>query len=162
MIEMIAGVFGLPVYGTIKAMDNNSGPFEAGAEQEARLVNLGLAKYVHNSEAEPDAPTDESEDLGDAIAPIGFDEIPADMLPEGVEKIELVDLSSLSAKQLREYAKENYDLTFKGNASKAEMLQAIDEAAKAEYAEAVAAGIVAGVVCDDEPAPEFDAAEAVV
>ena len=162
MIEMIAGVFGLPVDGTIKAMDNNSGPFEAGAEQEARLVKLGLAKYVHNSVEDPTDLADESEDLEDAIAPIGFDEIPADMLPEGVEKIEMVYLDELSAKELRKYAKDNYDLTFKGNASKAEMLQAIGEASKAEYAEAVAAGIVAGVVCDDEPAPEFDAAEAVV
>ena len=158
MIKMISGVCGSPN----GLMHPGSGAFSLTDAEEARLVNRGVAVYVQEIVEEPDAPADESDDLEDYIAPIGFDEIPADMLPEGAEKIEMVNLADLSAKELRKYAKENYDLAFKGNASKAEMIQAIDEAAKAEYAEAVAAGIVAGVVSDDEPAPEFDAAEAVV
>ena len=149
MIEMIAGVFGLPVDGTIKAMDNNSGPFEAGAEQEARLVELGLAKYVHNSVKDPTDLSDESEGLADFIAPIGFDDLPEDVETDEVEE---VDLASLSAKELREVGLE-YDLIFKGNASKAEMIRLIKDAQAAEASE---------IAEDGEHAPEFDAAEAVV
>lgn len=151
MIEMIAGTFGLPVNGIIKGMTKDSGPFEASAEQEARLVKLGLAKYVHQTEpfdeeTEQDDDTAEVFDDGD---PVGFDEIPADLIPEGVE---LVELSELSAKELREFGKE-YGLTFKGNASKADMIQAIQEAQAAEAAE---------IADDDDPAPDFDASEAVL
>ena len=147
MIEMIAGVFGLPVNGIVRAMDNKSGPFEADAEQESRLVSLGLAKYVDHDESVNDE--GERNDTGDG-EPIGFDEIPEDLLTDGAEE---VDLSTMSAKELREIGKE-YGLTFKGNASKAEMIQAIQEAQATEDAEDYEE--------DDEPAPEFDAAEAVV
>ena len=110
MIEMIAGVFGLKVDGIVKAMDKKSGPFEAGAEQEARLVKLGLAVYV----GEP-ATVAEDED-----API-FDVPPLEM--------------TYSAKELREMGKE-YGLTFGVGVSKADMARAI-ETAKAKAAEVV-------------------------
>ena len=156
MIEMISGVYG----GKNGMKRPGDGAFSLSPAEEARLVRRGVARYTNKIVV--DAATTSTDDTADdelveAIAPIGFDEIPADLLPDGVEKIELVDLSDLSAKQLREYGKENYGLTFKGNASKAEMLQAINEAAKAEYDEAVAAGIVY-----DGDAPDFDPAEAVV
>ena len=59
-------------------------------------------------------------------------------------------LSDLSAKELRELGKD-YGLTFKVGMSKVEMVQAIEEAE---------AGLHAGDD-DSEPAPVFDASEAV-
>lgn len=61
MIKMIAGRFGLLVDGIVKGMDKNSPPFEATAEQEARLVKMGLAKYVDKP-----APVDENSNEGGA------------------------------------------------------------------------------------------------
>lgn len=149
MIEMIAGTFGLPVNGSIKAMTNKSGPFKASAEQEDRLVGMGLARYVEQSQ---DAPAPGPEPVVEVDTdPVGFnDSHPEDDdLPEDVE---LVDLSELTAKELREVGKE-YGLTFKGNASKADMIQAITEAQAAEAAESAD---------EDEPGPDFDPSEAVM
>lgn len=52
MIRIRAGIYGLREGNRVKPMDRNSGPFDAGAEQEAWLVRLGIAEYV-------DAPTKE-------------------------------------------------------------------------------------------------------
>lgn len=142
MIEMISGVCGSPK----GLMHPGSGAFSLAPDEEARLVRRGVAVYVQEIVEEANAPADESDDLEDAIGPIGFDE-----LPETVE-VEEVDLSTLSAKELREVGQE-YGLTFKGNASKAEMIREIEAAQAAESAE---------IAEDGEPAPEFDAAEAVV
>ena len=139
MIKMIRGVFGLPVNGIVKAMDKNSDPFEAGAEQEARLIRLGLAVRVGADPAPADVPLEEV----DTDTPIGFDEMP----PEDFE--EPVDLSLLSVKKLREIGKQ-YGLTFKAGLPKEDMVAAIANA-QAEVVEAD----------DGEPAPAFDAAEAV-
>lgn len=144
MIKMIRGVFGLPVNGIVKAMDKNSGPFEAGAEQETRLIRLGLAVRV---EGEP-TPVDEV----DTEPPIGFDEAPPEDFGEDAEDEaevvgEIIDLETLSAKELRELGKE-YGLTFKANAKNETMIEAITEA-QAQIAE------------DGEDAPTFDASEAV-
>lgn len=148
MVKMLRGVFGLPIDGIVKAMDKNSGPFKASAEQEARLVRLGLAVYVDEHAAEV-----ENEDMEDN-APIGFDETPPDDFVDDtaedaaeVEE-EIVDLATLSAKELRELGKE-YGLSFKANASKVSMIEAI-MAAQAELDESA------------EDAPAFDAAEAVL
>lgn len=145
MIQMIAGVFGLQVNGIVKAMDKNCGPFEASPEQEARLIRLGLAVAVDDG------------------TPIGFDEVPPmededeepaeDAVEDDEEEQEAdapVDLNELTAKELREIGKE-YGLTFKANASKATMISEI-EAAQREDA----------VEDDGEPAPAFDASEAVM
>ena len=148
MIKMIRGVFGLPVNGIVKAMDKNSDPFEAGAEQEARLIRLGLAVRVETGET---APADEpAEDETTSDAPIGFDETPPDDFDEAEAVEEIVDLNSISVKELREIGKQ-YGLTFKVGTTKDDMVAAITNA----QAEAVE-------VEDGEPAPEFDAAEAVL
>lgn len=156
MIEMIAGVFGLrvecgkdaenkPKY-RVKGMGPNDGPFAASPEQEARLVKLGLARYVHD---EPVADLDDTDMTGDVDdgAPIGFDETPPEDFDEAEAVEEIVDLKSLSAKELREIGKE-YGLTFKANDKKSTMIEAI-AAAQNELA-------------DGEDAPIFDAAEAVL
>ena len=129
MIRMIRGVFGLPVNGIVKPMDKNSGAFHAGAEQEERLIRLGLAVKVE-VEGEETAPTTE------------------DVTTEETTE-EPVDLNTLSVKALREIGKQ-YGLTFKVGMSKDEIVAAITTA-KADAVE----------VEDGEPAPVFDAAEAV-
>lgn len=141
MIRMIRGVFGLPVKGIVKAMDKNSGPFNAGAEQEERLIRLGLAVRVDDGEP---APVDEVE----TDAPIGFDETPP--LPEGVTGIPEYSVD-MKASELREIGA-MCGLTFKVGMTKADMVAALD------------AHIEANMVDDDEAdedAPVFDAAEAV-
>ena len=143
MIKMIRGVFGLPIDGIVKAMDKNSGPFNAGAEQEERLINLGLAERVGDV---PDMPPAEDE-IVDTDAPIGFDEMPPD---DGEIVEEIIDLKTLSVKELREIGKQ-YGLTFKVGMTKDEMVEAIT-AAQSEIVEDE----------DGEPAPVFDAAEAVL
>lgn len=140
MIKMIRGVFGLPVGGIVKAMDKNSDPFEAGAEQEARLIRLGLAVRVDATE--PTIAEDDSE-VVDTEAPIGFDETP----PEDFADEKPID--ELTAKELRELGKE-YGLSFKVGMTKAEMIAAI-KAALPQPADDEG----------DEPAPAFDATEAV-
>ena len=146
MIRMIRGVFGLPVNGIVKPMDKNSGAFNAGAEQEERLIRLGLAVRVEDGEA---APVEDNTEAADSTAPIGFDETPPEDFDEAEAVEEIVDLKSLSVKELREIGKQ-YGLTFKVGMSKPEMIQAIVDA----QAEAVE-------VEDGEAAPVFDAAEAV-
>ena len=147
MIEMIAGVFGLPIKDKngktirIKGMGPNDGPFSVAPEREAELVKKGIARYVD----------DLTEDTNDADipddAPIGFDETPPDDINDGAEdEADLVDLKSLSVKELREMGKE-YGITFKANEKKATMIDAI-----------VAAQIA---LAGGEDAPSFDAAEAV-
>ena len=145
MIKMIRGVFGLPVNGIVKAMDNKSGAFNAGAEQEERLVRLGLAVKVEAADSEP-APVE----TVDTDTPIGMDEMPPEDFDEAEADEEIVDLESMSVKELREIGKQ-YGLTFKVGMTKPEMIQAIVDA----QAEAVE-------VEDGEPAPVFDAAEAVL
>ena len=154
MIEMIAGVFGLPINGIVKAMDKLSGPFEAGKEQEARLVKLGLARYIAQPQNEDEQSDTDNAQLQneDDGAPIGFDEMPPEDFAEDVEDEadvmeEFIDLETLTGKELREIGAE-LGLTFKANAKKAEMIAAIT----AEQGKLAAAA---------EDAPTFDAAEAV-
>ncbi len=114
MIKMIRGVFGLPVNGIVKAMNKSSGPFEAGAEQEARLIRLGLAVRV---DGEP-----VNAETVDTDAPIGFDEMPP--LPEGVTAIPEYSVD-MKATELREIGA-MCGLTFKVGMSKADMVAALD------------------------------------
>ena len=145
MIKMIRGVFGLPVNGIVKAMDKNSGAFEAGAEQEERLIRLGLAVKFEIADGEPAPSADEV----DTDTPIGMDETPPEDIVEAEDVDEIVELKSLSVKELREIGKQ-HGLTFKVGMTKPEMIQAIVDA-QAEVVED-----------DGEPAPVFDAAEAVL
>ena len=142
MIKMIRGVFGLPVNGIVKAMDKNSGAFEAGAEQEARLIRLGLAVKVETADGEP-APVE----TVDTDTPIGMDEMPP--LPEDVTGIPEYSVD-MKATELREIGA-MCGLTFKVGMTKAEMVAALDKHIAENTVEDE----------DGEPAPAFDAAEAV-
>lgn len=142
MIQMIRGVTSISVDGILKRMDKNSAPFDASPEQEERLIRLGMAVRV------------------DDDAPIGFDEMPpeddADLDDIEVDEADVVedeiDLETLTAKELREIGAE-YGLTFKANASRASMIEAIKKAeADVDYL----------TEDDGEPAPTFDASEAVL
>lgn len=135
MIKMKAGTFGLPVDGVIKPMTKDSGPFNASAEQEERLVKLGLAEYVTDG------------------TPIGFDEVPEEEpIEDAPEEDEptLKPLEDLTIGELRAQGKE-YGLTFKVGTTKAEMVEAIT----------AAQATIADEEGTDEDAPTFDASEAV-
>ena len=168
MIKMKAGVFGLPVNGAVKAMDKNSGPFRAGAEQEARLVALGMAEHVPDPDevkSDDDANTGDDADTntGD-INPVGFDETPPEddgepELPEDVIPIPEYSTENTAA-ELREIGV-LCGLTFKSGMTKAEMVAALDAHIEANMVDGV------DVTDDDaeddgEPAPTFDASEAVL
>ena len=119
-------------------------PFSVAPEREAELVKKGIARYVEQPKRVDDEPgLSDHEDDG---TPIGFDETPPEDFDEAEAVEEIVDLKSLTAKELREIGKE-YGLTFKANDKKDTMIEAI-VAAQAELA-------------DGEDAPVFDAAEAV-
>lgn len=149
MIQMIAGVYGLSVKqpngkNRVVAMGPESGPFSVSPEREAELVGKRLAKYVEQPQVEEEQPLAETvEESTEIDAPIGFDETP----PEDVA--DLRPLDELTAKELRELGAE-YGLTFKANASKKAMIEAIAEAQAMEAEED-----------DGEPAPTFDVSEAV-
>lgn len=103
-------------------------------EEAARLVKLGLAKYV-------DEPAEKLPDL-----------------PEGVVGIPVYS-EEMSAKELREIGK-LCGLTFKVGMSKAEMVAALD----AHIAEHTVEGVEVdedGEIATEDDAPTFDAAEAV-
>lgn len=153
MIQMIAGVFGLPVDGIVKPMDKNCGPFEANPEQEARLIRLGLAVRVDDG------------------TPIGFDETPPmddeddgepDLsdIPEDVIPIPEYSTENTAA-ELREIGK-LCGLTFKVGMSKAEMVAALDAHIDANMVDDVDVEDEADAEDDGEPAPTFDASEAVL
>lgn len=150
MIQMIAGVFGLPVDGFVRAMDKNCGPFNASPEQEARLIRLGLAVRV---------------DELDMDMPIGFDEMPPTdddsepELPEGVVVIPEYSTKNTKA-ELQEIAA-LCGLAFENDMTKAEMVAALDAHIEANMVDG--AEIIDGDTEDDgEPAPTFDASEAVL
>lgn len=162
MIQMIAGVYGLQEKQAngktrVIAKGPNDGPFSTSPEQEARLVKMKLAVYV--GQPKDEAEDEQTEDNAEGY-PIGFDETPpddfgddsepADDSDEAEEAEVIVDLASLTAKELREIGKE-YGLTFKANAKKDEMVAAIT-AAQEETIEDDA----------EDDAPAFDAAEAVL
>lgn len=144
MIKMIAGVFGLPVDGVVKRMDKDSKPFNASAEQEARLVKMGLAVYV-------DEPVNVPEDETVPKLPD---------IPEGVVGIPEYSVEN-TANELREIGK-LCGLTFKVGMTKAEMVAALD----AHIAENTVEGVEVNedgeiTATEDEDAPTFDASEAV-
>lgn len=145
MIKMKNGTFGLPVDGIVKPMTKNSGPFEAGEEQEARLVALGLAEYVGEV---PE--TGESDG-----APIGFDETPPELpeLPEGVTAIPEYSIAT-SAKELRKIGK-MCGLSFGVGMTKEAMVEALDKHIEENTVED------AEIEGESDGAPVFDASEAV-
>lgn len=108
MIKITKGVYGyMTEIGSVKPKTADDEPFELTAEQEARLVGLGVAEYV-------------------TPGPIGFDEQPPDLpdlpdLPENVLEYSV----DMKADELREIAK-TMGLTFKVGTTKAEMVEAMD------------------------------------
>lgn len=111
MIKIIHGVYGhVDKMGIVRPKTEADPPFSLTPEQEARLVQLGVAAYVGN------APVEEE--------PLDIGEI----------SVEDVSLSERSVKELREIGKE-YGLTFKVGASKADMVKAIEAAEDALVAD---------------------------
>ena len=150
MIKIVRGVYGfLDKNGIVRPKTEADEPFELTPEQEARLVKLGVAQYVENVKDEQEPENTEQVETEDEQEPIGFDETPPSDFDDAEVEEEIVDLETLTGKELREIGKE-YGLTFKSNAKKAEMIAAIT-AAQTEIAEDD----------DGEPAPVFDASEAV-
>lgn len=141
MIKIVRGVYGyLDKDGIVRPKTEADEPFELLPEQEARLVGLGVAKYVGVVQVAPVPEVSEEEEVEQE--PISFDEVPSD----------IIHLSEMTVKELREIGKE-YGLTFKVGSSKADMVKAIEEAE--------AALAIDDEDEDDEPAPVFDASEAV-
>lgn len=149
MIKIVQGVYGfLGKDGIVRPKTEADEPFELTPEQEARLVKLGVAEYVGNVEEEQEPVETATEDAEQQVEieeeqkVIGFDEIPPVEIP----------LSDHSVKELREIGKE-YGLSFKVGTTKADMIQAIEEAEAALNIDAEDD--------DGESAPTFDATEAV-
>lgn len=135
MIRIISGVYGHYIGNRVVPKDSSSEPFELTPEQEARLVNLGVAEYISD-------------------APIGFDEI-----PDGVVGIPEYD-EHTKASDLREIGK-LCGLSFKVGMSKKDMLAALDEYIRENTVDGVDEE---DIVTDETPdnAAVFDAADAVV
>lgn len=147
MIKIVRGVYGfVDKYGIVRPKTEADEPFELPAEQEARLVRLGVAEYVGVAEGEQEDSQEqeetEQEQTEGEQEPIGFDETPEDEPA----------LSELSVKELREIGKE-YGLSFKVGMTKDDMVKAIEAAEAALDINAEDE--------DSEPAPVFDATEAV-
>lgn len=133
MIKIINGVYGyMDKNGIVKPKTEKDAPFALTEAQEARLVGLGVAKYV-NAPVPPVEPENE---------------------PDEPEK----PLEDMTAKELREVGKE-YGLTFKVGKSKVEMVEAI-KAEWPQEAEA-GADAEDDAEDDGEPLPDFDPTEAV-
>lgn len=131
MIRIVKGVYGyLDKDGIVRPKTEADAPFSLLPEQEARLVRLGVAQYMGNVNPAP-----------------AEDALPEETVAEAPTGERL--LTDMSAKELRELGKD-YGLTFKVGISKAEMVQAIEEAENE-----------LDTVQDGEPAPVFDASEAV-
>ena len=147
MIKIVQGVYGfLDENGIVRPKTEADEPFELAPEQEARLVNLGVAQYVGNVKVEQEPEETATEDTEqveteDEQDPIGMDEMPAEE-----------PLSNLPVKELREIGKE-YGLTFKVGMTKDDMVKAIEAAEAALNIDAEDE--------ESEPAPVFDATEAV-
>lgn len=100
MIKIIKGTYGyMDKNGIVRPKTADDAPFELTPEQEARLVDLGVAEYVTAPEELPD-------------------------LPEGVEGIPEYNVG-MKADELREIAK-TMGLTFKAGTTKQEIVDAMD------------------------------------
>lgn len=138
MIRIIHGVYGyLDKDGIVRPKTEADAPFALLPEQEARLVRLGVAEYVHNVKPASVLEAETVEAVENPSA--SSEDAPTDN----------ISLADLSVKELREIGKE-YGISFKVGMSKADMVKAIE-----------AAETVMDLEEADEPAPVFDASEAV-
>lgn len=128
MIQIIRGVYGHYVDGTVHAKGVDSEPFSLSAEQEKRLVEQGVAVYV----SAPNAAQKELPELPPDVTAIP--EYSIDMKPDELRAI---------AKQM--------GLTFKFGTTKAEMVTEMNRFLEEHTEDTL----------DEDPAPTFDAAEAV-
>lgn len=136
MIKIVQGTYGYKdKNGIVRPKTSKDEPFSLPAEQEARLVGLGVAEYVHPVDME---------------TPIGFDETPPE-LPDGVTGIPEYN-TGMKADELRAIAKD-MGLTFKVGTTKAEMVEAMDKFLEENT--------VDGVDIEDVALPDFDPAGAV-
>ncbi len=139
MIKIVCGVFGHYIDGKVVPKDNKSEPFALSPEKEAELVAKKIAVYV-------DEP--ETEEVSEADAPIGFDELPEDVIPIPEYSI------NMKAAELREIGK-LCGLEFEEGMTKAKMVAALDKH--------IEENTVDGYEEEDEDdAPTFDPADAVV
>ena len=146
MIRMVAGVYGLIIKRDdgstyTQGMGPESGPFSLTNAEEERLVSMKVAVYVDGEPAPVPAETPE--------------------LPDGVVGIPEYSVDS-SISDLRAVGK-MCGLTFKVGMSKADMVAALDEHIAEHTVDDVDpdADEAEDIVEDSEPAPVFDAAEAV-
>lgn len=148
MIKMTNGVYGAKD-GMKRASD---GPFTLSAEEEARLVERGVAEYVATTD-DP-APDPELEREQEPVL------APEENAPVPATEDDKTPHAGMTVKELREIAKER-GVSFKVGMTKPEMVAAImaaqnpPEPVEDEVAEDVTE------TEPDEDAPTFDAAEAV-
>ena len=155
MVQIVRGVYGHYIGGRVVAKDKNSEPFVLSPEQEERLVKAGVAKYVNLPDAAPDEDGEGVPDEGgNTEAPIGFDELPEDVV--GIPEYSVES----SAKELREIGK-MCGLTFPATMTKADMVAALDKHIEENTVDGVDID-EDGEGVPDEGAPTFDAADAVV
>ena len=104
MIKIINGVFGFNNGISIVPKTSKDEPFEAPADVEKRLVEIGVAEYVGKTEA-----TEPTEEV--------------------TEEAEAVDLQTLKLAELKEYAKEQgaTDEELKPLNSKAKVIELIEK-----------------------------------
>lgn len=138
MIKIIKGVYGyLDKNGCVKPKTEKDDPFELTAEQEARLVGLGVAEYVETEGA-----------------PIGFDE-----QPEGTATLDPEQLEKLTNAKLKELA-EDMGIDTSKLKTKAQLIEAITSV---DVTPGPAEDDVEDEDAEDdgEPLPDFDPTEAV-
>ena len=146
MIKIINGVYGfMTENGTVKPKTEKDDPFELTKEQEARLVGLGVAKYVDEPDKTPaQAPGQDPEKTG---------EVTGHLDPK--------QLAELTNAQLKDMA-EKMGIDTKKLTTKAKLIEAITSVevipGPAEDDEVEPKGDGED---DGEAAPTFDAAEAV-
>lgn len=139
MIKIVCGVFGHYIDGKVVPKDNKSEPFALSPEKEAELVAKKIAVYV-------DEP--ETEEVSEADAPIGFDELPEDVIPIPEYSI------NMKAAELREIGKA-CGLEFAEGMTKAQMVAALDQHIEENTVDGDEEE-------DEEDAPTFDPTDAVV
>ena len=136
MIQLIRGKYGHYIDGKVVGKTKDSEPFELSPEREADIVAQGVAVYVTV-----------------AADPIGFDEVPPEITEEWDDSPAVPEYGDhSSAKELRDIAN-MCGLSFKVGMKKADMIEALD---------AFFGSQVTDDEPDGEPAPTFDAAEAVL
>lgn len=144
MIQIINGVYGHYLNGKVVPKDKNSAPFELSPEQEKRLVDARIAVYVGSTESAGSAGADEVKDQ-----------------PESIKWVPEYSMENTVA-ELREIGK-LCGLTFKVGTTKAEMVAALDKHIQEHTVEGVEVNEDGEIsVADDDDAPNFDAADAVV